>query len=86
MPVVLTEDAERAFIVCNHPDVQDYMGRISVSLPQLQQWQSTAKQVALVISALLEMDAKPIYQKESASYNLGFLKGAKGRRLIRLNG
>lgn len=80
MPVVLTEDAERAFIVCEDPEQQSHMGRIAVSLPSLQQWQSSPKQVAAVIANLLGLESKPEYIKESASYKLGMLKGVKGRR------
>jgi hypothetical protein len=38
MEVLLTEDAKRAFIVCEDPDMQGHMGRISVPLVRLQQW------------------------------------------------
>ena len=80
MPVVFTEDAQRAFIVCDHPDQQEYMGRIAVKLPRLQQWQLSAKSVAAVIARLLGADAKPVYLNESASYQLGMLQSSKGRR------
>lgn len=55
MPVCFSEDAKRAFIVCDDPDQQDRMGRINVPPPRLQQWQASAKQLAVVIAGLLGM-------------------------------
>ncbi len=43
MPVYLTDDAQRAFIVCDDPDKQEQMGRIQVPLERLQQWQTSAR-------------------------------------------
>jgi len=80
MPVTFTEDATRAFIVCDHPEQQDYMGRVAVSLSRLNQWQLGTKQVATVVAQLLKIEAKPLYQVQTDSYALGILKGAKGRR------
>jgi len=79
------DDSERAFIVCDHPEMQSQMGRISVPLARLQQWQSSPKYLAGVISGLLGFEAKPDYQKSSASYKLGMLKGGNGRRWVMLN-
>lgn len=80
MPVTFTEDATRAFIVCDHPEHQDYMGRIAVNLSRLNQWQLSIKQVASVVARLLGFDAKPQYKNETTCYLLGMLKGKKGRR------
>lgn len=80
MPVVFTEDTLRAFIVCDHPEQQDHMGRIAVGLPRLNQWQLNTKQVAVVIAKLLGVGSKPMYQPETGSYALGMLKSKKGRR------
>ena len=80
MPVVFTEDTMRAFIVCDHPEQQDYMGRVAVSLSRLDQWQLSTKQVATVVAQLLRMEAKPVYQAKTGSYTLGMLKSTKGRR------
>jgi hypothetical protein len=80
MPVIFTEDARRAFIVCDHPEQQEHIGRIVVDLARLSQWQLTTKQMASVVAKLLGFDAKPQYQKETAGYTLGMLKGKNGRR------
>lgn len=80
MPVTFTEDAMRAFIVCDHPEQQDYMGRIAVSLSRLNQWQLRTQQVAAVLARLLGFDAKPQYKNETIGYILGLLKGKNGRR------
>lgn len=84
MDVLLTEDAQRAFIACDHPDMQSHMGRISIPLERLQQWQAGAQQFAAVMAAMLELDTKPAYNKESTSYKLGMLKGVEGRRWVNL--
>ncbi len=84
MNVLLTEDAKRAFIVCDHSEMQSQMGRIKVPLERLQQWQVSTKQFARFIATKLGFDAKPVYTKESASYKLGMLKSKAGRRWVTL--
>jgi hypothetical protein len=84
MDVLLTEDAKRAFIVCDHPDMQDQVGRIQVPMERLQQWQVSTQQFASVIAAMLGLDAKPSFNKETASYKLGMLKSEGGRRWANL--
>ena len=82
MDVLLAGDGERAFIVCDHSELQSQMGRINVPVERLQQWHSSARQFAAVISRLLKLDATPAHQKGPASYKLGMLKGEKGRRWV----
>jgi len=84
MTVYQTDDVQRAFIVCDDPDRQSQMGRINVPLERLQQWRASARQVATVISGLLDLESKPVYQKDAASYKLGMLKGKHGRRWVNL--
>lgn len=79
MPIYQTDDAQRAFIVCDDPDRQSQMGRINVSLERLQQWQASHRQFAGVVAGLLGIESKPVYQKESANYKLGMLKSSRGR-------
>lgn len=80
MPVVFTDDALRAFIVCDHPEQQDHMGRIPVSLPRLNQWQLNTKQVATVVTKLLGVKTKPTYHDQTGGYTLGMLISKRGRR------
>lgn len=80
MPVAFTNNNLRAFIVCDHPEQQDHMGRIAVSLSRLTQWQLNTKQVATVVAKLLGVEAKPLYQAKTGTYSLGMLKSPKGRR------
>jgi hypothetical protein len=85
MDVLLTNDGSgRAFIVCDHAEMQAQMGRINVPPERLQQWQTSAKQLAMLLSDLLGFEIKPEYQKQSASFKLGLLKGNKGRRWVML--
>lgn len=85
MRVDYAEDSTRAFIVCDDPEKQNHMGRIAVPFVRLQQWQSSAKQVAIFIADLLGLDTKPVYQKASANYKLGMLKGPNGRHWVLLS-
>lgn len=80
MDVLLAEDAKRAFIVCDHPDMQDQMGRMQVPLERLQQWRASPLQFASVIAAILGLDTKLSFNKETTSYKLGMLKSEGGRR------
>jgi hypothetical protein len=83
MNVVLADDeSKRAFIVCDHPEMQSQMGRINVPAERLKQWQCSPKHLALVIADLLGFESKPEYQKESGSFKLGMSKGSKGRRWV----
>ena len=84
MPVDQTEDGQRAFIVCDDPIKQEQMGIIKVPLVRLQQWRASAKQFAEVIVDLLRFKSRLEYQKPSASYKLGMLKGEGGRRWVSL--
>lgn len=85
MPVQLSEDARQAFIVCDHPDQQSTMGRLPVDKERLRQWESSVKCFASTVARLLELDDKPIFSEASQVYQLGMLKGAKGRRAVSLS-
>lgn len=82
MPVNLTEDAQRAFVVCDDPERQSHMGRIAVPLARLQQWQASTRQFARVVAGLLDLDWKPDFHKASAIYRLGMLPSKGGRRWV----
>ena len=82
MDVLLTEDEQRAFIVCDQPEMQSQMGRIKVPLERLQQWQASPKKIAGVVAKLLGFENAPDNQKNRAVYRLGMLKAKKGRRWV----
>ncbi|MCU7841661.1 MAG: hypothetical protein KZQ94_20080 [Candidatus Thiodiazotropha sp. (ex Troendleina suluensis)] len=82
IPVYLTDDEQRAFIVCDDPDRQSQMGRVTIPLARLQQWQASTRQFAEVVAGLLGFDTKPDFHKASASYRLGMLKSKGGRRWV----
>lgn len=84
-PVAFTPDRQRAFIICSHPDQQEYMGRIAVGLNRLKQWSISGEHIACVTATLLGLTDKPIYSAAHANYTLGMLKSPKGRRAITLN-
>ena len=63
MPVEFTDDKQRAFIVCDHPEMQSHMGRIDVPLARLEQWQTSSKLFAKVIADLLGFESAPNYKK-----------------------
>jgi hypothetical protein len=84
MDVLLAEDHQRAFIVCDHPDKQSEMGRIPVPMQRLQQWTVDSKQFAVLIARLLGIDSIPSYEKNTVNYKLGMLKAKEGRRWVLL--
>jgi hypothetical protein len=74
----------RAFIVCGDAIMQSQMGRVSIPLPRLQQWQMSVKHLAQVTAELLGFKDKIQFTANSAVIKLGMLKGAKGRRWVNL--
>jgi len=86
MDVLLANDgSDRAFIVCDHPEMQNQMGRINVPPLWLQQWQSSPRHMAVVIARLLGFTTKPEQQKGSTSFKLGMRKGENGRQWMMLH-
>jgi hypothetical protein len=75
----------RVFIVCVDAEMQSQMGRIQVPLIRLQQWQSSVKQFAKVITGFLGLKDKITFSSDQSVIQLGMLKGAKGRRWVSLN-
>lgn len=74
----------RAFIVCDVPEMQSQMGRVQIPLERLQQWKTGFKQLAEVIAGLLEFDDRIECKPEQASIRLGMLKSKGGRRWVSL--
>ncbi len=77
--------SDRAFVVCDDPEMQDEMGRINIPLDHLKQWKTSAKQVAKVVADLLELDYQPDRKKQPANIKLGMLVSKQGRRCVSLN-
>ena len=76
----------RAFIVCDDADMQAQMGRITVLLDRLKQWQSSPKQLAKVLAGFLGLTDAISASGDQTIFKLGMLKGEKGRRWVCLNG
>ncbi len=74
----------RAFVVCNVPEMQNQMGRIQINLERLKQWKTSFNQLASVIAKLLKLDSCVEYQSEQLSIRLGMLKSKTGRRWVSL--
>jgi hypothetical protein len=75
----------RAFVVCDDAEMQNQMGRITVPLVRLRQWQGSVKQLAKVIAEMLGLKDKLTFSADQAVINLGMLKGQNGRRHVMLN-
>jgi len=84
MPVERTDDKQRAFIVCDHPDMQSQMGRVAVPLQRLSQWKTSPKHFAKVIAHLLGFESSANDKKDVGIYELGMLKSDTGRRRVSL--
>ncbi len=71
----------RAFIVCEDPEMQSQMGRMEISIEHLKQWESSIKQMAYVVSNLLDLDSSHTkFAKDKIQ--LGMLKSSMGRRWV----
>ncbi|NOT13772.1 MAG: hypothetical protein HOP23_18425 [Methylococcaceae bacterium] len=75
----------RAFIVCDDPEMQSQMGRITVPLVRLRQWQGSVKLLAKAIAELLGLTDKVTFSANQAVIKLGMLKAKKGRKWVTLN-
>ncbi len=75
----------RAFVVCDDSEMQSQIGRVQVPLIQLQRWQSSIKQLAIVIADLLDFKDKIEFTANQSTIKLGMLKSSKGRRWVSLN-
>jgi len=78
------ESVNRAFIVCEEPEMQSQMGRVKVPLDRLQQWNTGFKQLAGVIAGLLGFEGRIEYKPEQDFIRLGMLKSKGGRRWVSL--
>lgn len=83
--VFYSESFERAFVVCEQPDMQEHMGRILIPVERLQQWQASTRQVATLLCKLLSLTTNPEYKQQGNSYRLGMLQGKAGRRWVNLH-
>jgi len=77
--------SNRAFVVCDDPEMQDQMGVINIPLDHLKQWKTNAKQLAKVVADLLELDYQLDRKKQPANIKLGMLISKQGRRTVSLN-
>ncbi len=75
----------RAFVVCDHPEMQSQMGRIQISQERLQQWKVTALQLANVVACLLSIESKAVDRHGQTNIPIGMIKGKNGRRWVSLN-
>jgi len=75
----------RAFIICDTPEMQNQMGRIEVPLQCLQQWQCSVSQLVKIIAKLLGIKDKIENQFGKNNIRIRMLKGSQGRRWVSLN-
>lgn len=73
-----------AFVVCEVPDKQAEMGRVSVDPERLRQWQCTTGMLATLLTTRMGLDGKEVAYQSSAPLRLGMLKGPNGRRWVSL--
>lgn len=73
------------YAACEDPFMQDEMGRMTIPAEQLNQWQISIKQLALVIASLLNLPNNISYKANQETINLGLLKSKTGRKSVVLN-
>lgn len=76
--------ADRAFVVCDVPEMQSEMGRVSIPIEYLQRWQCRFDGMARVLRGLLGCDASILAGNSASPIQLGFVKGSRGRRAVNL--
>ncbi len=76
---------DRAFVVCNDPEMQSQMGRIPIPLERLNQWKATPLRLAKVVAGLLGVETKVEARHGTSTIRIGMLKGKRGRRWLSLN-
>lgn len=76
---------DRAFIVCDDPEMQGQMGRIEIQLERLRQWKVTGLQLAKVIARLVGIECKAEDRHGQLNIRVGMVKGKNGRRWLSLN-
>lgn len=75
----------RYFAMCEDPFMHEQMGRMTVPPEQLNQWQFSIKQLAVVIAELLGLLSTISYKTDQKSITLGALKSKTGRKSVVLN-
>lgn len=70
------------FVAC---DVRSEMGKVSVPLARLQQWQLTQAQIARWVSNTLDLRGKPEKDAASASFKLGNIQGKQRQAELHLD-
>lgn len=77
--------AHRTFVVCDHPEMQEQIGRIEIPTERLRQWKVTALQLARVIAGLLDIECKAEDRHGLANVRIGMVKGKNGRHWLSLS-
>jgi len=78
------DSVNRAFVVCDVPEMQSQIGRVQIPMERLQQWKTSFKQLAGVVAGLMGFNSHIEYKSKQASIRLGMLKGKGGRRWVSL--
>jgi hypothetical protein len=76
---------DRAFIVCDDPEMQPQMGRIAIPLEYLKQWQATPLLLARVIARLLDIESEAEDSHGQTGIRVGMVAGNQGRQMLVLN-
>jgi hypothetical protein len=82
---VIAKGVKRSFIICDVPEMQSQMGRISVPSEQLSRWRFSVKQLAKIVHGLLGFETEIEPLNSGAEYRLGWLEGTKGRRKVSIH-
>lgn len=75
----------RYYAVCEDPIMHEQVGRTTIPPEQLNQWQISIKQVAVLIADLLGLSPNIYYIADQKSISLGALPSDAGRKSIVLN-
>lgn len=75
----------RAFVICDHPELNSIMGRIQVPPERLRQWKLSITHIVAALCRLLGLEKPAQVTPSKKAIQLGIGRGAQGRRAIALH-
>lgn len=84
-PITYKGKLPRYFMVCDDSEMQGRVGRIKVSVEQLQQWRITILQLAKLVAKLWGFENKVEQQRNNNYIRIGMVDSNQGRKWLSLN-
>jgi len=85
IPIIRNDKPAQFFMVCEDSEMQGRVGKIEVTVDQLQQWKLTAIQLAKLVAKLFGIGNKAEQQEDKNHIRIGMVDGDHGRKWLSLN-